>query len=91
MIDGTVFSAIFVDNSKRRAGDDIIDAEFFADGFDECGLTGAHLSVEGKYLVVTHVVDKLPGCLPDVVEITNCYFHIYSFLSLLFIFSFLLA
>jgi len=59
--------AVFIDDGEGGGGDDVFHAEFFTEGFDEGGLTGSHLAVEGydETFVVDEAVggDELAGCL----------------------------
>ena len=59
---------IFVDQWEGGGGDDILDAQFLADGFDEGGLAYPHVSVDGKDFGVAHGVEEVAGGLVDLVE-----------------------
>ena len=67
MVDDVVVGVILVDDCEGWRGDDIIDAQLFADGLDEGGLTGTHAAVECKYFVVANLLDKCRGGLFNVV------------------------
>ena len=74
--------SIFIDNGKGGRGDDILHAQCFAYGLDEGGLASPHASIKGKYAMVADVFYKCLGCLIDVGNVFDVYFHIFlSFLS----------
>ncbi len=72
-------NGILVDDGKRGRGDDVADAKLFTDGFDERGLAGPHLAVEGEHLVVAYVFNKLAGSLAYLSDVTDadcCHFAV---------------
>ena len=50
---------VLVDDGESGRGDDVGDAENLADGLDESGLAGTHLSVEGEDAAGAYAVDEL--------------------------------
>ena len=58
---------VFVDNGEGRGGDDVGNAQFLANGFDESRLARPHFSIEGEDGIVTHFSDELAGGLVDLV------------------------
>ncbi len=66
---------IFVDDGEGGRGDDIFNPEFLADGFDERGLAGAHLSVERKHAAGAYLADKFTGGRADMVYVLNDNLH----------------
>ena len=60
--------AVFVDDGEGGGGNDVLNTQFFTKGFDEGGLSGAHLAVEGddEALLLEGVgIDELAGSLAD--------------------------
>jgi len=70
---------IFIHDGEGGRGDDILDAQLLADGFDEGGLAGSHLAVEGEDGVLAYLTDELTGCLANLAQVLNLDFHISCF------------
>ena len=74
MIDGVALGgSVLIDDGKGGGGDDVLDAECFAEGLDEGGLACSHLTVEGHDAVAgQHFADELVCGLVNMVNIFNC-------------------
>lgn len=59
--------AILVDDGKGGGSNDVGNAQFLANGFDESCFAGSHFSVKGKDGIVAHRCNELAGGFMNLV------------------------